>query len=659
MSQLQLKNPYRGIETRSKTGELEKEDLVSRYMCARRWSVTSPAHEPWRHILKGERMSNDNNKDSREKIDRPSEAESVESPRDEKSQLSRRRFLGNVGGAAAIGLAAGAIGVEPLLGSEKSVAQAAEVGPESPGERLANATGLRIRLALQDASAGIPAHPTNGDEERFAARNFIGSYSKGLDHSAFSGEVSSAAFRAFVNALDNGSFAAMENLRAAGHFGCPDESRQRRQVSPLSGEAFETESKDSHQFRIRAAPAFSSAEEAGEMAELYWMALLRDVNFNDYATNPVAIAAASDLSGFSDFRGPKIGGHVTPQTLFRDPFPGCTVGPYISQFLLKDTAYGAQRVDMRMATVQAGVNFNTTFADWVDLQRGCQPTATLTPAGLVFCRNGRDIGQYVHIDALYQAYQVACLNLLGSGSPWDENNPYGRQPEGGSGQPLAPGTPGARAQVGFGTFGGPTILAQVCEVSTRALQGVWFQKWFVHRRLRPEAFAGRVEVIRLGRRSRVDYPIHHDLFDSSVLPAVRAHSGSHLLPLAFPEGSPLHPAYGAGHATVAGACVTVLKAFFDEDEFIPNPVVCNDDGSALEPFVGPPLTVGGELNKLASNIATGRNIAGVHWRTDGVESMVLGEQIAISLLRNLRQTVREPFAGYRLTKFDGTHIVIS
>ena len=25
----------------------------------------------------------------------------------------------------------------------------------------------------------------------------------------------------------------------------------------------------------------------------------------------------------------------------------------------------------------------------------------------------------------------------------------------------------------------------------------------------------------------------------------------------------MHPAYGAGHATVAGACVTILKAFFD------------------------------------------------------------------------------------------------
>jgi hypothetical protein len=68
--------------------------------------------------------------------------------------------------------------------------------------------------------------------------------------------------------------------------------------------------------------------------------------------------------------------------------------------------------------------------------------------------------------------------------------------------------------------------------------------------------------------------------------------------------------------------------------------------------------VGGELNKIASNIATGRNIAGVHWRTDGTASLKLGEAVAISLLRNQKATYREPFAGFKLTKFDGTTITV-
>jgi hypothetical protein len=33
----------------------------------------------------------------------------------------------------------------------------------------------------------------------------------------------------------------------------------------------------------------------------------------------------------------------------------------------------------------------------------------------------------------------------------------------------------------------------MCEVATRALKAVWFQKWFVHMRLRPEVFACRVD----------------------------------------------------------------------------------------------------------------------------------------------------------------------
>jgi len=134
--------------------------------------------------------------------------------------------------------------------------------------------------------------------------------------------------------------------------------------------------------------------------------------------------------------------------------------------------------------------------------------------------------------------------------------------------------------------------------------------------------------------------------------------GTYLLPMAFAEGSPLHPSYGAGHATVAGACVTILKAWFDESYVIPNPVQATPDGLALVPYSGPPLTVGGELNKLASNVATGRNIAGVHWRSDAVESLKLGEAVAISILQDQKNTYNENFSGFTFTKFDGTQVTV-
>jgi hypothetical protein len=143
-----------------------------------------------------------------------------------------------------------------------------------------------------------------------------------------------------------------------------------------------------------------------------------------------------------------------------------------------------------------------------------------------------------------------------------------------------------------------------------------------------------------------------------VLDRLYSKSGTYLLPMAFPEGSPAHPSYGAGHATVAGASVTLLKAWFDESYVIPNPVQPAPDGLSLEPYTGAPLTVGGELNKLASNVAIGRNIAGVHWRSDATESLKLGELIAINILKDQKSTYNEEFGGFTLTKFDGTTITV-
>jgi hypothetical protein len=105
----------------------------------------------------------------------------------------------------------------------------------------------------------------------------------------------------------------------------------------------------------------------------------------------------------------------------------------------------------------------------------------------------------------------------------------------------------------------------------------------------------------------------------------------------------------------------MLKALFDESFVIPNPVVPTADGLALTPYTGPDadkLTVGGELNKIAANVAIGRNIAGVHWRSDYAASLRLGESIAISVLRDQRMTYGEDFDGFTFTRFDGTKVTV-
>jgi hypothetical protein len=136
--------------------------------------------------------------------------------------------------------------------------------------------------------------------------------------------------------------------------------------------------------------------------------------------------------------------------------------------------------------------------------------------------------------------------------------------------------------------------------------------------------------------------------------------GTYLLPLAFPEGSPLHPSYGSGHATVAGACVTILKAWFKDKPMTGTILEANHDGTRLKEYEGNDknqITIHGELNKLASNVATGRNMAGVHYRSDYIEAARLGETIAIGILEEQKICYSE-VPTYNFKRFDGSDITI-
>jgi hypothetical protein len=550
---------------------------------------------------------------------------------------SRRAFLGSIGGLSALTLASDILKVPALSSLRIQEARANEVGPVT-GIARANASAA-FRHAAEQFNLNdvpIPDHPCNGDEELYP--NKIGNYSKGLPHNAI-GEVDTAAYQSFINALTSGDPADFEDIE----IGAPLALR-RKLVNPQAGLAFDLEGTDSHQFVMPPAPAFASAWEAGELVENYWMSLLRDVRFDHYHINPLAQAAADDLKNLSDYRGPS----RLPDNLFRDKLPGTRIGPYISQFFWLPAPFGANRVEQHIRSCRPRRDFMTTQTEWLAIQNGFQPTRALEYRRVRrYITTGRDIGEWVHIDVLFQAYFTAFLALVEMGAPVNPGNPY-----------ITSAT-----QEGFGTFGGPYFATLVAEPATRSLQGVWYQKWFVHRRLRPEMFAGRVHMMKTGQAS---YPIHPDVLDSEVLQRVFFHNkrqnsgqGTYFLPMAFPEGSPLHPAYGAGHATVAGACTTILKALFDGSFEIPNPVVPHPvDPTRLVPFEGPELTVEGELNKLASNVATGRNIAGVHWRTDGIESLRLGEAIAISILRDQKGKYNEDFDGFTFRKFDGTVVTV-
>ena len=68
--------------------------------------------------------------------------------------------------------------------------------------------------------------------------------------------------------------------------------------------------------------------------------------------------------------------------------------------------------------------------------------------------------------------------------------------------------------------------------------------------------------------------------------------------------------------------------------------------------------VGVQENKLAANIALGRNAAGIHWLSDTVAGLFLGEEVAISVLSDLVMTYHEQFDGFTFTRFDGSSVKI-
>lgn len=573
----------------------------------------------------------------------------------EAMSASRRKFISQVGVTGAVTIAAGLIGVEPLLQTERSkVAAAPAAGSNLRANSCAKLRRDAAQAGLQATPQNLP-HPANGDESLYG--NKAGNYSKGLPHNA-DGTVLPGAYQSLLQALESHSVTDFDAIQIGGG---------RKLTNPQAGIAFDMEGPDAHALVQPPAPAFASKELASELAENYWMALLRDVPFADYASHPLAASAAADLTNFgADFKGPKNNlGAVTPQLLFRGLTPGDKVGPYISQYFYLPCSFGANVINQQITTVApvsttgnggagSGSDYMTSYSDWLNIENGVGPlSGDVTDPTARYLRMGRDLGQWVHIDVLFQGYFQAFLVLAGLGAPVDEGNPYVNN----------------STQAGFGTFGGPHLATLLCEVSTRALKAVWYQKWFVHRRLRPEEFAGRVEY---NRTHPGTFNVHPALNSSSALAAVQQHNeqfngvgqGTYLLPMAFPEGCPTHPAYGAGHATVAGACVTILKAWFKESTPIGSlttPVQTTNNGLALEAYAGADadqLTVGGELNKIASNVANGRNIAGVHWRSDATESLKLGEQIAMGILRDQRACYNEDFSGFSLTKFDGTTVTL-
>lgn len=510
----------------------------------------------------------------------------------------------------------------------------------------------------------------------------LGSFHKTLPRSNPFGEVDAKSFAKLVSATkgNGNAFAAVPPAPVSiGMGGCDPAPL----VNPQAGLAEDRLVMKPSKFEMRPAPKVLCDSTGAEMTEVYWMALQRDVPFSDFATHPGIAAAATELDSVFDRAAGSTGdpgkleagidlpgkagkrAKITPQNVFRMGLPDEEAGPLVSQFFLRSASFGVQVIDQTILPYATGRNYLTTFASWKTAQEKGWGDDGKAYSGANESREDyfekkrryittmRDLARFVHKDALHQAYFNAALLLLAGGAKWTKGNPY-----------RPPNETVCFREQGFGTLGGPHILALVSEVATRALKVVWFQKWQTHLRLRPEAYGGLVHVQNIGVGTPAvtrPYGLPAWVKDTEAAKAVKKATksaehpdGTFLLPMAFTSGSPMHPAYGAGHATVAGACVTVLKAFFETSVPITSlkekstpwaeatPFKCYVPGlKGLAETDSAGMTIEGELNKLASNVAMGRSMGGVHWRSDNTRSLMLGEALAAQILADITADLNE------------------
>ncbi len=562
---------------------------------------------------------------------------------------SRRKFLGQIGAALAGGAVFGKAALASAQSSNPAIGDGIASDPNAIDPRVMQAFTIRKGAANAEAHIAVPPHTTNGDEQRYLDKS--GTYTKGLLQDGI-GLVNLNAYDTFKTALARGTFEDFENIITGG---------PRTQNGPMGSYAFTLEGSDAVQFGngpspknqiqqvvVPPAPPLASEAYGTELVEMYWASLMRDVAFTDYALNATANLAAAELSSMPTYAGPRDQqGNVTPDLLFRGGFPGETLGPYVSQCLLIPTSFGAQPLTQQLTTYAAHVDYMTDETTFQQVQNGIDTGQEVQIDSLLrYLHDGRGLGAYTRVDVLFQAYFVAFMVLNTVGTPRNPGNPYVNSTK----------------QNGFGTFGGPDFAATLTAVARPALNNVWYQKWLLHLRHRPESGGAIVRQMLTGKGNTLMGHVNANVLNSQAVQSSFDKFADFFLCMAFPEGSPTHPAYPTGHGTVAGACITVLKFFFDGDFVIPNPVVSSSDGLSLVPYTGGDagqLTVNGELNKLAHNISFGHGIhSGIHWRSDTDSSIQLGEAVAISVLQDRARTYRERFT-VNLTKIDGTIATIS
>jgi hypothetical protein len=283
----------------------------------------------------------------------------------------------------------------------------------TPAGRQRRVLETRREAAQAEFQHSPPTHATNLDEERYEDRR--ASFSKTMPHNNL-GEVDPEAYRQWLAILSNGDPAGFDQVPR-------DPQAVERLNDPQATYAIDLVGPDATALALAPPPAFASREMAAEMTELYWLALMRDVPFRDYATDALASAAVVDLrlAGFPE---------VATSNLFRGVSAGDLRGPFVSQFLWHDIPYGLKIVDQRFLVPIPGQNFLIRFEDWLACQRGVRAKgAVRIGAEPRYVATYRSLAEYVHRDFSFQPFMDAALIILRMGGEHGDallstTNPY-------------------------------------------------------------------------------------------------------------------------------------------------------------------------------------------------------------------------------------------
>ena len=233
------------------------------------------------------------------------------------------------------------------------------------------------RFEAQAEKVTPPVAPDNGDNALYTDHS--GLWSKALVHDNLE-LVNQTSWNSFINALTSTNFADFENIIV----GNPGGTNFNAELNgPQTSLAFDLEGLDSHATVLAPAPTTASAQTADEEVEHYWAAMLRDVNFSDYAGNATAQAAAAELNGLTYIKSTANNEYpfpVTTANLFRGqivPGDGNVQGPYLSQFILQPAFFGAQPINQMFKVFQPNQNFMTSVTEFMNVQNGHAPSGVL------------------------------------------------------------------------------------------------------------------------------------------------------------------------------------------------------------------------------------------------------------------------------------------